>query len=258
MKKYMEEHRSFFLSFIPGHTNEEVAAEFNKRFDTKVTPSQVKAYKQNYRIKSGTKKRNPKGDSELFPRAIREFIRENNKGKTAVQLQELLNCTFGREYSVQQIKSIRGRMHLDSGLRGYFEKGHIPANKGKKGVWHKGCEKTWFKKGQMPHNHVAVGTEVMTTDGYLKIKIAEPNVWAFKHIMEWEKYHGEVPEGMLISFKDGDHYNCSIENLMCITRAEHAILNRQGMRSSSPEVTETALVLAKVKHKIREISKEQQ
>lgn len=55
MKKYTEEHRSFFLSFIPGHTNEEVAAEFNKRFDTKVTPSQVKAYKQNYRIKSCTK-----------------------------------------------------------------------------------------------------------------------------------------------------------------------------------------------------------
>ena len=48
------------------------------------------------------------------------------------------------------------------------------------------------------------GTEVMTTDGYLKIKIAEPNVWRFKHIIEWEKYHGEVPEGMLISFKDGD------------------------------------------------------
>ena len=133
MKKYTEEHRSFFLSFIPGHTNEEVAAEFNKRFNTKVTPSQVKAYKQNYRIKSGTKKGKPKGVSDLFPRAISEFIRENNKGKSAVQLQELLNRTFGRAYSVQQIKSIRGRMHLDSGLRGYFEKGHIPANKGKKG-----------------------------------------------------------------------------------------------------------------------------
>ena len=247
MRKYMEEHKSFFLSFIPGHTNEEVAAEFNKRFDIKVTPSQVKAYKQNYRIKSGTKKGKPKGDSVLFPRAIREFIRENNKGKTAVQLQELL----------KQIKSIRGRMHLDSGLRCYFEKGHIPSNKGKKGFYAPGSEKGWFKKGHSPHNHVEVGTEVMSTDGYLKIKTAEPNVWEFKHIMEWEKYHGKVPEGMLISFKDGDHYNCAIENLMCITRAEHAILNHQGMRSSSPEITETALTLAKLKHKIRKIAEEQ-
>ena len=257
MRKYMEEHRSFFLSFIPGHTNEEVAAEFNKRFDIKVTPSQVKAYKHNYRIKSGTKKGKPKGDSVLFPRAIREFIRENNKGKTAVQLQELLNRTFDRDYSVQQIKSIRGRMHLDSGLRCYFEKGHIPSNKGKKGFYAPGSEKGWFKKGHSPHNHVEVGTEVMSTDGYLKIKTAEPNVWEFKHIMEWEKYHGKVPEGMLISFKDGDHYNCAIENLMCITRAEHAILNHQGMRSSFPEITETALTLAKLKHKIRKIAEEQ-
>ena len=257
MRKYMEEHRSFFLSFIPGHTNEEVAAEFNKRFDIKVTPSQVKAYKQNYRIKSGTKKGKPKGDSVLFPRAIREFIRENNKGKTAVQLQELLNRTFDRDYSVQQIKSIRGRMHLDSGLRCYFEKGHIPSNKGKKGFYAPGSEKGWFKKGHSPHKHVEVGTEVMSTDGYLKIKTAEPNVWEFKHIMEWEKHHGKVPEGMLISFKDGDHYNCAIENLMCITRAEHAILNHQGMRSSSPEITETAHTLAKLKHKIRKIAEEQ-
>lgn len=257
MRKYMEEHKSFFLSFIPGHTNEEVAAEFNKRFDIKVTPSQVKAYKQNYRIKSGTKKGKPKGDSVLFPRAIREFIRENNKGKTAVQLQELLNRTFDRDYSVQQIKSIRGRMHLDSGLRCYFEKGHIPSNKGKKGFYAPGSEKGWFKKGHSPHNHVEVGTEVMSTDGYLKIKTAEPNVWEFKHIMEWEKHHGKVPEGMLISFKDGDHYNCAIENLMCITRAEHAILNHQEMRSSSPEITETALTLARLKHKIRKIAEEQ-
>lgn len=257
MKKvYTAEQKEFFRDFIPGHTTTEVVAEFNRRFEQKTTASKVKSYKTNNRIKSGTRKGNPAGESELFPRKIRDFIRENNKGKTALQMTELLNQTFGTSYTTEQIKSIRGRMHLDSGLRGYFEKGHIPANKGKKGVWHKGCEKTWFKKGQMPHNHVAVGTEVMTTDGYLKIKIAEPNVWAFKHIMEWEKHHGEVPEGMLISFKDGDHYNCSIENLMCITRAEHAILNHQGMRSSLPEVTETALTLAKLKHKVREISKE--
>ena len=144
-------------------------------------------------------------------------------------------------------------MHLVSGLTGHFEKGHVPANKGKKGYCVPGSEKGWFKKGQMPHNHVPVGTEVMTTDGYLKIKVAEPNKWRFKHIMEWEKHNGKVPDGCMISFKDGNHYNCSIENLMCITMTENAILNRQGLRSSSPEITESALALDKVKHRINEI-----
>lgn len=95
-----------------------------------------------------------------------------------------------------------------------------------------------------------VGAEVMATIGYLKIKVAEPNRWRFKHIMEWEKHNGKVPEGCLISFKDGDHYNCSIENLMCITKSEHSVLNRQRLRSESAELTETGLFLAKLKLKV--------
>lgn len=257
MKKvYTEEHKAFFLSFVPGHSCAEVVAEFNRRFEQKTTVSKVKSYKKNNHIKSGTRKGNPAGESELFPRKVRDFIRENNKGKTALQMTELLNQTFGTSYTTEQIKSIRGRMHLDSGLTGHFEPGHIPANKGKKSVYGKGCERTWFKKGHMPHNHVPVGTEVMSTDGYLKVKIAEPNVWSFKHIMEWENHNGKIQDGCLISFKDGDHYNCNIENLMCITRTEHAILNRQKLRSSSPELTETGLALAKLKHKIQEVQKE--
>ena len=258
MKKiYNEEHRAFFLEFIPGHTDNEIANEFNQRFDIKITPSKVHAYKQNNRIKSGTKKGRSKGESELFPRTVRDYIRANNSRKTAKQMADLLNRHFNASYTSSQIKGIRARMHLVSGLTGRFKRGHIPANKGMKGVWNKGCEKGWFKKGHIPHNRVAVGTEVMSTDGYLKIKIAEPDVWVFKHIMEWEKHHGSVPENCLISFKDGDHYNCKIENLMCITRAEHSILNFQEMRFSSPELTESALTIAKLKHRIREIQKEQ-
>jgi len=189
---------------------------------------------------------------ERYPPHIRKFLIENNKGKSAREITELLNSTFGTDYTPEGIKGLRARMHLVSGLTGHFEKGHVPANKGKKGYCAPGSEKGWFKKGKMPHNHVPVGTEVMTTDGYLKIKIAEPKQWRFKHIMEWEKHNGKVPEGCMISFKDGNHYNCSIENLMCITRNENAILNHQKLRSESAEQTETAVILAKLKHKIQQ------
>ena len=257
MKKvYTEEHKAFFLSFVPGHSCAEVAEEFNRRFDIQITPAQVKAYKGNNKISSGTKKGHPKGSGSIFPPEVREFLSANNTGRTAEEVTAMLNSEFNCCYTVAQIKGFRSRAHLRSGLTGHFEPGHIPANKGKKGVYAKGCERTWFKQGHMPHNHVPVGTEVMSTDGYLKIKIAEPNVWVFKHIMEWEKHNGKIQDGCLISFKDGDHYNCNIENLMCITRTEHAILNRQKLRSSSPELTETGLALAKLKHKIQEVQKE--
>lgn len=258
MKIYTEEMREFLASFIPGHTCIEVAEEFNRRFDLQVTPSKVRAYKTNNSIRSGTKGKKTKGESDLFPRDIRDFIRANNDGKTAVQMTALLNETFGKNYSVGQVKEIRARMHLISGLTGRFEKGSVPPNKGKKGWCAPGCEKTWFKKGHVPHNHVEIGTEVMGADGYLKIKVAEPNVWRFKHIMEWERHNGKVAEGFLISFKDGDHYNCKIENLMCISRTEHAILNHQNLRSASPELTESGLVLAKLKHRISEIQRSEQ
>ena len=189
---------------------------------------------------------------ERYPENVREFLRENNAGKSAVEITELLNATFGKDYTPAGIKGLRTRMHLISGLTGRFERGHVPANKGKKGFCAPGCEKGWFQKGHRTHNQAPVGAEVMTTDGYLKIKVAEPDRWRFKHIMEWEKHNGKVPEGCLISFKDGNHYNCSIENLMCITKEENAILNHQRLRSLSPEVTDLGLLLAKVKHKIRQ------
>ena len=54
-KKYTEEHRQFLRDFIPGHSCIEVSEEFNRRFEIKITPSQVHSYKTNYHIKSGTK-----------------------------------------------------------------------------------------------------------------------------------------------------------------------------------------------------------
>ncbi len=190
---------------------------------------------------------------ERYPEYIRDFLRKNNTGKSLVEITELLNSTFVTDYTVAGIKGLRARLHLISGLTGHFEKGHVPANKGKKRVFSPGCEKGWFQKGHIPHNHVPIGTETLTSAGYLKIKVAEPNRWCFKHIMEWEKHRGKVPEGCMISFKDGNHQNCNIENLMCITRIENAILNHQKLRAESAEQTETAVILAKLQHKIRQI-----
>lgn len=257
MKKvYTEEQKEFFINFIPGHTTAEVVEEFNRRFEQETTVSKVKSYKTNNHIKSGTRKGKPKGSSDYYPEAVRAFLIENNKGRTVAEITAMINAKFDTNYTPGGIKGLRARMHLISGLTGRFEKNHVPANKGKKGWCTPGCEKGWFKKGHTPHNSVSVGTEVMSTLGYLKIKVAEPNIWNFKHIMEWEKHNGKVPEGHLITFKDGNHRNCNIENLMCITRSVNGILNHEGLRSASPEVTQTAVTLAQLKHKIREIKTE--
>ena len=253
---YTDEQRKFFTDYVPGHTEIEIVKEFNRRFAADITISKVRSYKKNNGLKSGTHKGTPKGESKVFPKEITDFIIANNYGKTTIEIMDIVNAEFKTDFKINQIKAFRKNHKLVSGIKGQFQKGNVPWTKGKKGLHFPGSEKTWFKKGQLPLNHKEIGTEVIDKNGYHKIKIAEPNKWKFKHIMEWEKHNGKVPEGCFISFKDGDHRNCGIDNLMCITKAEHAILNHQKMRSSSPELTETGLVIAKLKHKTSELSKD--
>lgn len=256
MNRYSERQHDFLRQYIPGHSVKEVAAAFNRRFRTvRVTASQIRAYKHNHGIKSGTKYHPLKGVSDLWPRHIRAFLVEHNKGKTAAEMTELLNAKFRTNYTVEQVKSMRSRMHLDSGLTGRFEKGHVSHNKGKKGWYPKGSEKTRFRKGHKPVNWMPVGSEVMASIGCIKVKVAEPNKWKLKHVLEWEKHYGKIPRNHCIMFKDGDRTNCHISNLVMITRAENAIMNHQSLRSDNPDVTMTGLQLARLQQKISEIKR---
>jgi hypothetical protein len=121
------------------------------------------------------------------------------------------------------ISEASGRLTKNNNNRGEptrFRKGHRSWNKGKKIGSHPNSVTTQFKKGQRPHNWVPVGTEVMATIGYLKVKIAEPNVWEFSHHKLWREYNGEIPEDFNVCFKDRDRTHVVIENLELISREE--------------------------------------
>lgn len=255
MKLFFEEHVEFLVAYIPGHTCTEVAEEFSKKYFP-VTPKQIHDFKCNRKIKSGTRCGKPKDCGHLFPKEIHEFICDNNKGKTLTEITALVNETFGKTFTKKQLRCFRKNNHLVSGLTGRFGKGHVPANKEKKGWYAPGSEKAWFRKGNVPHNKVSVGTEVMTTMGYIKVKVAEPDVWEFKHKMVWEKHNGRVPDGCVITFKDGDHRNCSIENLMCISFRENSQLNGRKLRTVSPELTEAGLALVRLENRVNELMEE--
>lgn len=181
-----------------------------------------------------------------FSPAVRAFIEQNNKGRTAAELTDLVNAAFGTIYTVAQIKSYRSRNHLRSGLTGYFEKGHTPYNKGKKRGSYPGMEVTQYKKGNVPHNHRPVGSERITRDGYRERKIAEPNTWRSVHVLNWEAVHGPVPKGSVVIFKDRDLTNCDVSNLLLVTRAELVRMNQRRLISTSPELTETGQNIARL------------
>ena len=188
----------------------------------------------------------------MYPAEVATYIQENYKGTSyadmAVQLKEI----FGREYTTAQIMGYYKNHKLNSGLTGRFEKGYIPPNKGRKGYVAPGSEKGWFQKGNTPWDTAPVGTIVTKTDGYLWKKIDDkPGPWRQNwkqlHLLIWEDAHGSVPEGCMVIFKDGDRTNTLLGNLMLVTMAENAVMNRCGLRFDIPEYTETGHLIAKIK-----------
>ena len=79
---------------------------------------------------------------------------------------------------------------------------------------------TRFQKGHTPHNTRDVCTDCVHSDGYVYHKTEDGIV--LKHRYIWEQHNGEVPDGHIVAFKDGNRQNCNIDNLCLMSREENA------------------------------------
>ena len=108
-----------------------------------------------------------------------------------------------------------------------------------------------FKKGNIPHNLKPVGSERKNIkDGYVYVKIAQPDVWKLKHVFIWEKENGPVPKGCQIVFLDQNPDNLVLENLSLITKKENLILNRNRLLTKDSRTNMVAINIAKLKETI--------
>jgi len=130
---------------------------------------------------------------------------------------------------------------------GKFKKGLIPHNKGKKLSEDTKAKlvKTMFKSGNRPHNTLQVGAETQDKDGYVMVKVAEPNVWQYKHHVA---YGEPVPTGHNVIFLDGNKYNFERGNLQLVSNAE--LMNRNTMHRYPPELVQLLKTLSKLKKRV--------
>ena len=194
---------------------------------------------------------------KLLTQEQHDFLVENVKGISNVEMTSLLNARFGLSLRVEQIKCYKHNHRISSGLTGRFVKGQTAPNKGKK-LTQEVIDKvkgTWFKKGRVPPNHKPVGSERVNKDGYIEVKVAEPNKWRLKHRVVWEEHFGKIPQGHMVSFQNGIATDCRIENLIMISQQENQLLNSIHCKERDESVVNVVRDICAVRNKIKELTK---
>lgn len=127
--------------------------------------------------------------------------------------------------SLWRAEKLKGNT-LRSGLKPActFPPGHSPWNKGLRGIHLSPA--TEFKPGRKSDaNKLPVGSVTIRTCTGVRtawVKVADPNKWRPRAVVEWERINEEArPEGCVIRHDNRDTLNDDPDNLVCATRAEH-------------------------------------
>lgn len=238
--KYTPEQIYFLEVNISGRNIEELTKLFNKRFRLKQTYSQIRAATLNRGLRNGLHYNGAK--HKIYTEEHIRYLRKIVPGRSRSESLTLFNERFGFSLNTKAFSTLYKKHGIQTGFTGYFLKDHVPFNKGKKGHCAPGSEKGWFKKGNKPANWRPVGSERVTVDGYVEIKVTnkpEPGQkrWRLKHVVVFEKANGQVPEGHCVIFLDGNRQNITLNNLCMISREIHSIMCHMNLFTSDPEAT---------------------
>lgn len=178
----------------------------------------------------------------------KEFLRKIVPGHSHAEIAQLFNARYEQGITTNQVKSFIKNNKLNTGRTGCFPKGNIPYNKGEKGVG--GHLPTCFEKGNIPVNHRPVGSTRINKDGYMEVKVEEPRKWRAVHVVVWEKVNGPIPKGHVVIFGDKNKLNIDIGNLLLVSRAELAMLNKYNLIGSSTDLTKIGILIADLRLKM--------
>lgn len=169
-----------------------------------------------------------------FTRDEDEFLKSNFLTMTYTGIAEKLNRDVSSVYGRAKVLGLKLPKNIKHERKrippknpgGQFKKGITPWNKGKKmppSAVEK-MKKTWFKKGNLPHNTredgaISVRYHKRDQRNYLYIRLGKGK-WELYHRCVWQQHKGEIPDGMVVAFKDMKFWNCDINNLELITRQE--------------------------------------
>lgn len=216
-------HNSIFtkeiIDFIKKHKNDydnkTMAQKINEKFNTSNTSVQI----SHFRSKNNLEYR-------LFCKEALEYMRNHNQDSYE-QLKDDVNSIFGKNYSLQQIKSAC--------------------------YWYKLRE---FQKRRGTKSFLKPDfSERLRKSKRSRIEIKINGKWILKSKYVYETLTGKkVQDDEVIVFLDGNFNNFDLDNLLCVKRKELGVVNRQlnGTCQNNGELTKFKYDVAKLKLQICE------
>lgn len=264
---YPEEVQKFIADHSEEYSRKELSEELKARFNFEKSPDALNSWCKARKLKSKPRSGRQCPELSKYPAEMHTYVREIAYGRGYKEIAQMVNERFGEgTISWEQVCAYLKNHKIKTGRTGYFHKGHVPWTKGKKieeiikdPEKRRGFYENQFRKGNEPHNTLPVGSIVKNCDGYLlrkkQMEGGQWERWELLHRAVWEEHNGPIPEGMMIAFKDNNTENCDINNLMLISRAEHAAMNIYGYRSANPDLTVAGLTVVRIDQKRRSILK---
>lgn len=216
-------------------TVQELTDEFNAVFGTNKTKSSI--WHKAFRLTNQRLSDEPRTRLDYTPEMI-ERIKEIVPLWSYKKCAEMMSEEFNYKFTSSMIEHKANRL----GVR--------KPNNGANNLDPRSPSINWFMKGRPSLNTKPVGTETVMRykDGriFVTVKIGMPNKWEFKHRLVYKEHYGEIPDGYMINFADGNHLNFEPDNLILVNKGENIMLNKYKLRFNDKDLTKTGLTLSKL------------
>jgi hypothetical protein len=241
-----DEQHAYFKQIAVGKYAKEIAEEMYETFGITLNTKQISLYKRNHGIRSGVPTNKVGLNPKMFTDEQETYLKSIVSGRMTDEIAALVNEKYNLQVTPNQIRSWKQRNAISSGVDACFKPGQQAWNKGIPFKSGGRSHETWFKTGQPPINWKPVGSERVNVEGYLEVKTTKPGNWELKHRVVYREHFGEIPEGHAVVFNNRDRTDCRPENLLLVSRAQLAVLNKRGLLQGDAELNKTAVLIADV------------
>lgn len=265
-RTYSAEQAEFIRENYPKMPTADLAAAFNDRFGESKSVRAIGSYGKRMGLY-----KNPGVREEAIRKSLgyvkytdewREWFKGYSEGHSSSEMHEESMRLFGIPLSKSKVSGWRNRLGVRANKRfGVFEPGHETWNKGKTwdelGIPEESRERSLskaFKKGEVRKTRLIkdVGYERVSKDGYVEVKVKDGvqgghnDNYRMKHHIEFERHHGEIPDGHNVVFADRDKRNFAADNLVAVPRSLWAVIRNQRIEYHDRESLLEAMELARL------------